>query len=74
MGVVQVMSHTPNGPRRRGGERLGAGHRVSHAIGEGEAKGHYLSGFDRSRIGLHSRNGAGRSVTKASKGGEYAMR
>ena len=46
---------------------------MSHAIGEGEAKGHYVSGFDHPRIRLPDKNGAGWSGNEASKGGDFAM-
>ena len=36
-------------PKERSGERLGAGAKLSHAIGEGKRRVHYVSGFDRSR-------------------------
>ena len=54
------------GAKGVGSERFRAGEIVSHAIGEGELCFGISSGN-------RFRNGAGWSVTKASKGGEYAM-
>jgi hypothetical protein len=70
-GVVQVMSYAP--PKGRSLERIGAGAKLSHAIGQGEAKGHYVSGFHPTRTRLPDKNGAGWSAIEASKGGDSAM-
>lgn len=67
---TNVISPHGEGTKGERGERLVAGAKVSHAIGEGERRGYYLSGFHHA---ISASNGAGWNATGAGKAGNYPM-